>query len=384
MRTAVIAGFLALLAASAAQAHHGLANYDLNKDLEIEGVVTKVQFINPHSWLFIDVTLADGKVVPYKCELRGATVLKRSGWSEAMFPPGMHIRVTGSPDRIDSRTCYTSTIFFPDGSSIDRYGQLKSAPKAQVAKDRPARRPNGVPNIAGDWAREQVVMTDPRGQKGTLVPLSQADKFKPGEVPKGGQAFPGARGTQISLADDPVDAYWNKRGSALPLTEKGAEVMRDWDGSSGDNPRLRCEPTNILFDWYFEEDINRITQTDTSIRMLYGAWGLDRTIHLDQKAPPADVKPTRAGYSIGRWEGDTLVVETSHFLAGILNADGRIPHGPNMKVTERFDFDPKAGALHRSYVAVDPEYFKGEFKGDDTVYFSELPYHGVTPCRVDD
>ncbi len=383
MRALVAAIFMVLAGAGVAQAHHGLANYDLNKDIEIEGTLTRVQFVNPHSWLFIDVTDKSGKKTSYRCELRGATVLRRSGWSEAMFPSGMHIRVTGSPDRRDPKTCYTSTIFFPDGSSVDRYGQLKSAPKRTVDKSRPARRPNGVPNIDGDWASEQVVMTDPRGQKGTLVPLSIADKFKPGDVPKGGQAFPGARGTKISEAADPVDAYWNERGSALPLTPKGAAVMRDFDGSSSDNPRLLCKPTNIMFDWTFEEDINRIVQTDTEIRMLYGSWGLDRHIHLDKKARPDDAPLTRAGYSVGHWEGDTLIVETSGFLPGIVTADGRVPHGSHMRVTERFDFDPEKGALHRSYVAVDPEYFQGEYKGQDTVYISALPYHGISPCKPD-
>ena len=383
MRLIVIAIFMVLAGAGVAEAHHGLANYDLNKDIAIEGTLTRVQFVNPHSWLYIDVTDASGKKTSYKCELRGATVLRRSGWSEAMFPAGMHIRVTGSPDRRDPKICYTSTIFFPDGSSVDRYGQLKSAPKRTVDKSRPARRPNGVPNIDGDWASEQVVMTDPRGQKGTLVPLSVAGQFKPGDVPKGGQAFPGARGTKISEAADPVDAYWNERGSALPLTKKGADVMRDFDGSSSDNPRLLCKPTNIMFDWTFEEDINRIVQTDTEVHMLYGSWGLDRHIHLDGKARPADAPLTRAGYSVGHWDGDTLVVETTGFLPGIVTADGRVPHGSDMRVTERFDFDPAKGALHRSYVAVDPEYFEGEYKGQDTVYLSALPYHGTSPCRAD-
>lgn len=381
MRTAVVVG---LLVASAAQAHHGIANFDLNTDIELEGVVTGVRFINPHSWLYLDVTDSDGNTAVHECELRGATVLRRSGWSEDMFPVGMPVRVTGSPDRRDPTKCYTGTVFFPDGSSVDRYGQLTSAPEPVVVETRSPRRPDGTPNIAGDWAREQVVMTDPRGQMGTLVPLGIADQFEPGEVPEGARAFPGARGTEISLADDPVDAYWNQRGSMLPLTERGAEVMRDFDGSSSDNPRLRCEPTNILFDWTFEEDINRIVQTDTEIRLLYGSWGLDRTIHLDRDSPPVDVPLTREGYSIGRWEGDTLIVETTSFLPGILNADGRLPHGSGMQVTEEFEFDPEMGALHRSYVAVDPEYFEGEFRGEDTVYFSELPYHGTTPCQVDE
>jgi hypothetical protein len=371
--------------ATSAHAHHGVANFDLNKDIALEGVITSVEFVNPHSWLHFDVTAADGKVAHMRCEMRGATVLRRSGWSPDMFKAGATIKVTGSPDRTDPTACYLGTATFADGSSLDRYGQLQrsaaTASAATVAADRPARLANGNPNIAGDWAGEQRVMTDPRGQKGTLVLLSTAKEYQPGDVPAGGQAFPGARGTAVSLADDPVDTYWNKRGSILPLTPAGSAAIAGVDLATAANPRLDCRPTNILFDWTFETDINRITQTDSEIRMLYGSMGLSRTIRLDQREHPAAVAPSIAGHSIGRWDGDVLVVDTVGFTPGILNADGRLPHSSALHVVERFSFDPAKLALKRDYVAEDPSYFSGEFKGSDTVYISELPYHGVTECK---
>lgn len=366
--------------ASAAYAHHGIANYDLNKDITLKGVVTRVEFVNPHSWLFLDVAGDDGKVTRWRCEMRGSTVLLRSGWSPEMFPAGLQIEVTGSPDRRDPTTCYLGTATFPDGTSVDRYGQLRT-PERPTTADRPPRLANGDPNIAGDWASEQRVMTDPRGQKGTLVPLSKADEFAPGDVPAGQQAFPGARGTRISLADDPVDAYWNRRQSALPLTEAGAKAIEGFDGSSTDNPRLRCEPTNILFDWTFEEDINRITQTADEIKLFYGSMGIERTIHLNVSEHPADVEPTLAGHSIGRWDDDVLVVDTVGFRPGILTADGRVPHSNRLHVEERFAFDPARMSLTRTYTAEDPLYFVGSYQGADTVFISDLPYHGTTPCR---
>jgi hypothetical protein len=363
-----------------AQAHHGIANFDLNADIELEGVVTRADFINPHSWLHFDVTNADGSTTAWRCEMRGSTVLLRSGWSPEMFPAGLKLKITGSPDRREPATCYLGTAIFPDGRSIDRYGQLRK-PERPVLADRPARLANGDPNVAGDWASEQRVMTDPRGQRGTLVPVSVAGEFQPGAVPEGGQAFPGARGTAISLADDPVDTYWNRRPSVLPLTQTGARAIEGLDLSSGDNPRLRCAPTNILFDWTFEADINRITQTPERIQMLYGSMGIERTIHLDQTTHPASITPSVAGHSIGRWENDVLVVDTIGFAPGILSADGRLPHGEGLHVVERFTLDPERQALARSYVADDAAYFVGTFTGADTVFVSDLPYHGTTPCE---
>jgi hypothetical protein len=368
-----------LAAPGALYAHHGIANFDLNNDVALEGVITSVEFVNPHSWLHFDVTAADGTTTSWRCEMRGATVLQRSGWSKDMFVAGTPIRVTGSPDRRDPTTCYLGTAIFPDGTSVDRYGQLnRGAPPASV--QRAARLANGDPNIAGDWASEQRVMTDPRGQSGTLVPVSTASEFEPGEVPEGQQAFPGARGTAVSLAEDPVDNYWNQRGSALPLTEAGTKAIEGFDGSSGDNPRLRCAATNIIWDWTFEADINRITQTATEIKMLYGSMGVERTIHLDMAEHPAGIEPTLAGHSIGRWENDVLIVDTVGFAPGILLADGRVPHSEALHIVERFTLDPERNALKREYTAEDPLYLVGQYRGTDTVHVSDLPYHGTTEC----
>ncbi len=380
MKKPITAALVSIAVAGAAHAHHGIANFDLNTDIELVGVVTEVDFMNPHSWLYLEVTADDGTVTPWRCELRGATVLRRSGWSEDMFPAGLEIRITGSPDRRDPTTCYLGTAFFPDGRSVDRYGQL-TEPVREIPADRPLRLANGDPNIAGDWAAEQQVMSDPRGQSGTLVPVSVAEQLEPGELPPGVPAFPGARGTDLSFADDPVDAFWNRRPSALPLTEAGAAAIADFDGSSTDNPRLRCEPTNVIFDWTFEMDVNRIDQTETEIRMRYGSMGIERVIDLAAAEHPADIEPGVAGHSIGRWEDDVLIVDTVGFAPGILSADGRVPHSDELHIVERFSLDTEAMALTREYVAVDPLYLAGEYAGSDTVLVSDLPYTGTTECE---
>ncbi|HUF74518.1 MAG TPA: DUF6152 family protein [Gammaproteobacteria bacterium] len=376
---ALTVGAACLALGAPAAAHHGIANFDLNTDIELEGTITRVEFLNPHSWVHFTAENESGEPVEWRCEMRGATVLRRSGWSEDMFVTGSTISISGSPDRNDPTTCYLGTAVFADGSSVDRYGQLRE-PIRVSGDNRPARLANGVPNISGDWAQEQRVMTDPRGQMGTLVPLSQADTFEPGETPGGAPGFPGARGTAISLADDPVDAYWNQRPTSMPLTEAGEAAIAGLDFATGDNPRLRCAPTNILFDWYFEMDVNRIVQRTNDIQMLYGSMGIERTIHLDQTEHPADIEPSVAGHSIGRWEDDVLIVDTVGFLPGILNADGRVPHSNELHIVERFSFDPETGALRREYVAEDPLYFEGQYRGSDTMLLSDLPFHGTTEC----
>jgi hypothetical protein len=358
-------------------AHHGFANFDLNTEIEITGTVTDVLLINPHSWLHLDVKGEDGQVTAWRCELRGASVLRRSGWTREMFAPGTSITVTGSPDRFTPNTCYLGTAVFADGTRIDRYGQIQRPDPPPASVERPARLPNGQPNISGDWAAEQRMLTDPRGMSGAFLPMSVARKLEPGAVPEGTQPFPGTRGTDVSLAENPIDAFWN-RPSAMPLTEAGARAIEGFDGASTDNPRLRCETTNILFDWTFESDVNRITQQDDRITLLYGSMGLERTVHLNMSAHPDVITPSRAGHSIGRWDNDVLIVDTVGFEPGILSADGRLPHSGQLHVVERFTPDPERRALTRTYVATDPLYLVGEYSGSDTVFVADVPYQETT------
>lgn len=361
--------------AGMAGAHHGISNWDLNKDVTVTGRITKLDFVNPHAWLHLEVRGADGRTQAWSCEMRSAFSLRRSGWTVEMFRVGSTITVTGSPERTKPRQCYLSTIQFADGSRMDRYGQrqLPSASQSRVAAARAQRTAEGRPNLAGDWAAEQRVMTDPRGQSGALVALSDAPKYKPGDAPAGQRAFPGARGTPESLASDPIRAAWD-RPIPLKLTAAGRRALEQFDPATTDNPRLRCEPTNFLFDWTFDSVTNRIEQTPARITMRLGHMDMVRTIHLDRTAPPAGTKPTRAGYSIGRWEGDVLVVETTHFLPGVVNADARILHGPKLKVTERYTLDATGRRLSRTYEAVDPEYFEEAWRGQDVVMPAEVPY----------
>ena len=55
--------------------------------------MTGIDFVNPHAYLYFDAIGADGKVTQMRCEMRAATVLRRSGWSAEMFVPGKHVAI---------------------------------------------------------------------------------------------------------------------------------------------------------------------------------------------------------------------------------------------------------------------------------------------------
>src|SRR5882672_9105096 len=147
MRTALFGSIGAgLLVAAAADAHHSFGTFLMNENIELTGVVTKFDYVNPHSWLQFNVTDKDGKTAEYRCEMRSATTLRRSGWTPEMFAAGTRVTVQGSPDRVDAHACYVSTLIFADGTTLDRYGQRI---EAKPTGERAARLPSGEPNIAG-------------------------------------------------------------------------------------------------------------------------------------------------------------------------------------------------------------------------------------------
>ena len=103
---------------------------------------------------------------------------------------------------------------------------------------------------------------------------------------------------------------------------------------------------------------------------------IERTIHTGMDDHPEDITPSRAGHSISRWEGDTLVVDTVGFLEGFLMAGGGglAKHSDRMHAVERFTYDAETQGLTRTYTAVDPLYFEGEYTGQDTVFPSDVPF----------
>src|SRR5438874_901769 len=109
-----------------AMAHHGGTEYALNQTVEFKGKLTRVDLINPHSWLYFDVVDKDGKTSHHRCEMRSVHVLRRSGWTADLFRVGQQITLEASPNGTDPNSCYLQTILFANGTRMDRYGHPSS------------------------------------------------------------------------------------------------------------------------------------------------------------------------------------------------------------------------------------------------------------------
>ncbi len=93
------AAVLATLAAGAstALAHHSATMFEETKTITVQGVVKELQYSNPHSWLLVDVTDANGKVTTWGFEAEGPSTLQRAGIRPSEFPAGTKLTITGRP-----------------------------------------------------------------------------------------------------------------------------------------------------------------------------------------------------------------------------------------------------------------------------------------------
>jgi hypothetical protein len=94
-----VAAFAAILIGTLASglAHHSAAMFEEKRTVTLEGVVTKFEYTNPHSWLWVNVTGADGKVVTWGFEAEGPSTLQRAGIRPSEFPAGTKLTITGRP-----------------------------------------------------------------------------------------------------------------------------------------------------------------------------------------------------------------------------------------------------------------------------------------------
>lgn len=346
IRTLILA---LLLIASAVYAHHGSnGQFDHSKSMQVSGVVVKIRFVNPHSYVYFDVTTDSGEVQNWRCEMRAATALKRSGWSADMFQEGTLIHIEGVPARREPHGCYVEEFSIGDGELISRYQQLDGAGAEVAVDNRPAVLPNGQPNISGDWAVPQ------------RIPGAAGGPPAPGARPPGGPGGPAGPGGP------------RRGGSRYSQTEAGIAAGDGYE--SEDNPRFHCQAVNIFADWNFDQHINRIEQTDDSITLTYGFMDIVRVIHLNTEAHPANITPSRAGHSIGNWDGNTLIVDTVGFAPGYLDGRSGVMHSDQMHVVEKFTFDPNEVSINREYTADDALYLAEPFSGQDTVFLSPTPF----------
>ena len=128
----------AALAMSVASAHHSFsAEFDSNKPVTLEGTVVKMDFVNPHSWLYLDVKGPDGQIQHWSVEGGAPGVLLRNGWTRNTLPEGTKVVVHGFMSKDGAYRANSRDIQLPDGKKLSTgssYGDGKEASKEAPKK----------------------------------------------------------------------------------------------------------------------------------------------------------------------------------------------------------------------------------------------------------
>jgi hypothetical protein len=126
MTVAATAGML-IASAIPSLAHHSFsAEFDQNKQVTLEGKVVVMEWVNPHSWLHIEVTKPDGSVERWKIEGGSPSVLFRKGWNRDSLPAGTRVKVVGFQAKDGSLRASSRDLQFPDGRRMDLGGSANT------------------------------------------------------------------------------------------------------------------------------------------------------------------------------------------------------------------------------------------------------------------
>ncbi len=304
--------------AAAAAAHHSPnLHFDRSDVAAISGEISSVAWRNPHTELIVSVPDDSGQEVEWVIDTRSASQFLRAGLSREMFQVGDPVRVAGFRGRRNRNALFSTNILLADGREL-------------VADNFAAPR----------WTTEQAVMLVSGGG-----PAPQSTTPSSGEqgifrVWSRDRSDHGIQGTGRSLW---LDSY--------PLTEQARAVQQSWDRIA-DNPYIRCETGMPAI-------------MDLGTPMQFVEEGDDIVLHLEEQdtvrrihmmSAGEAVRSSSLGYSLGHWEGESLVVATTDVDWPWFDQSG-VPQSADVQFVERFTPSPDGRVLTYTITVTDPATF---------------------------
>ena len=310
--------------------HHSDAALEMNTVTTLEGIVTEYTLRNPHSYFVVETTSEVGETISWEVQMGSALSMSRRGWTADTLSLGDHV-VVGLRRARSGRPYGLLTSLENEGLPIS-YERLPP-PDVEVSTS----------TLEGVW----------------IVDRESLDPDYPGGL------------DQLTARE-------------LTLTERGQAGYEAFDQDSLDNPELSCitkpTPGGLIYTDIYPMEIEFIEEEEiVMIRVQY--FDQERTVYMDgREHPPADER-THEGHSIGEWEGDVLVVDTTNFSDDRSPYQNGIPSGAQKHVVERYRLREGGTRMTLQFTLEDPEYIVGFMTHTRDLRYS--PHIEMTPFNCD-
>src|SRR5688500_10719795 len=283
----------AALVAAPASAHHSISMFDTSKEILIEGKVARFDWVNPHMYLIVETTGPDGRPALVEGEGLGITQALVDGLDRDALKPGTPVVVRANPNRGGwGKQVRIMDVTTQDGEVHPFY-----------AANRRTRTLTAAESLEGHWAPSRAGFGAAMGAMARW-PVT-----------------PEARAAQAALADDGI--------------------------CNPDSP-----PVLSVFD-----ELRTIELGDDEVVMRFDNTGdrSERVVHMSA-GHPTEVQPSVQGHAIGRWEGETLVIDTIGFEADSSGLALNVPAGPRKHMVERLTLTEDRTRLRYEVTVEDPDF----------------------------
>ncbi len=321
--------FLAIAPISIAYGHHSMSSYDVEQEVLIEGTVSRVQWVNPHVYIYLEESGSSGTPVVWAVEGLNPSSMRRLGWTRDTLRIGDRVAVSGNPGKTPgSYSIYPRIMLQDDETIFDEsvfYAGILS-PRERAAEP--------ATSLAGVW-------------KTQLTPNVITPRFG---------------------------------GSLHDMTEKGARAHDEFDELSM-NPGTDCGLMVAPMSMHFG-DAKHIDVQDQRIVLQGDYDGGRRVVHMNLSSHDG-AQASEQGHSIGRWDGDTLVIDTTYFTPHRYGNGLGIPSGQQKRLVEKLSLVEQGYVLRYEVELSDPEYLATPLRATtEWVYSPDLEFT-VEECDLE-
>jgi hypothetical protein len=311
----------AALLPNSATAHHSYSEYDDTKSVEVEGKLVEVAWQNPHARILVESVDAAGTRMTWDVESAGLNNFRRMNVPLEIFEVGDTVKIAGWPSKRSNARMYGTNLLADDGRELVMWRYSKPL-----------------------WSTKALGYGSDFSLFETGLASGSATLFR----------------TWVSDLDDPDAGPASLfAGVTWPLTEKARRVAEQFDPVA-DTTTDGCTPKGMPAIIRQPFPIEFVDHGDT-IEIKMEEYDTRRTIHI-RGAAAAEAPRTPLGYSVGKWEGSTLVVETTQLNEPYLNNTG-VPMGPAARLVERFSPSADGSRLSYTLVITDPDSLTSPVEG---------------------